>query len=125
MQVPTDAKGGDEPHHGESVDSNFRNGSITAVGVILGFSLGFLNQWASNPIAWSRVDIAAAVPIVLGIVMQGKALADLLSTRSLTVRHHDRAKVIFLVGLAFVGAGVAAALVLDILGLGPRTLVPR
>ncbi len=109
----------------ERISAEFRNGSITAVGVILGFSLGFLNQWASNPIAWSRVDIAAAVPIVLGILLQGKALADLLSARSLMARSYNRAKMFFLLGLAFVGVGVAAAMILDILGLGPRALVPR
>ena len=62
----------------ERIDATFRNGSITAVGIILGFSLSFLSQWASNPIAWSRVDIAAAVPLVFGIVLQAIALADLL-----------------------------------------------
>ena len=51
---------GDEPR----IDATFRNGSVTAVGIILGFSLGFLSQWASNPIAWSVVDIAAAAPII-------------------------------------------------------------
>jgi hypothetical protein len=32
-----------------------------------------LSQWAANPIAWSKVDIAAAIPIILGIMLQGKA----------------------------------------------------
>jgi len=44
----------------------FRNGSVTAVGIILGVSLGFLSQWATNPIAWSKLDIAAAIPIIVG-----------------------------------------------------------
>jgi hypothetical protein len=106
------------------IDATFRNGSVTAVGIILGFSLGFLSQWAANPIAWSRVDIMAAVPITLGIVLQGKAFADLLSVESLLVRNYDRAKNLFLAGLALVAAGVAVAILLDILGLGPRTLAP-
>jgi hypothetical protein len=121
MQEPlnSDPTGTDQE---ERIDANFRNGSITAVGIILGFSLGFLNQWASNPIAWSRVDIAAAVPIVVGIALQAKALADLLSIRSLIVVNYERARVIFLTGLALVAAGVGMAIMLDILGLGPRTL---
>ena len=121
MQEPlnSDPNGTDQE---ERIDANFRNGSITAVGIILGFSLGFLNQWASNPIAWSRVDIAAAVPIVVGIALQAKALADLLSIRSLIVVNYERARVIFLTGLALVAAGVGMAIMLDILGLGPRTL---
>jgi hypothetical protein len=40
------------------------------------------------------------------------------------VRNYERARTIFLVGLAFVGSGVAVAILLDILGLGPRTLSP-
>ena len=106
------------------IDATFRNGSVTAVGIILGFSLGFLSQWAANPIAWSKVDIAAAIPIVLGIMLQAKAFADLLSTASLFARNYERARAVFLLGLALVAAGIAVALLLDVLGLGPRTLAP-
>ena len=124
QQQPPDADPISDSARQQRIDATFRNGSITAVGIILGFSLGFLSQWASNPIAWSKVDIAAAVPIVLGIVLQGKALADLLSVDSLIVRNYDRARSIFLLGLALVAAGVAIAILTDILGLGPRTLSP-
>jgi hypothetical protein len=111
----------DEPR----IDSTFRNGSVTAVGIILGFSLSFLSQWASNPIAWSAVDILAATPIITGIGLQGKAFADLLSIRSLVLVNYDRARCTFLIGLGLVAGGVAIAILLDILGLGPRTLAPQ
>jgi hypothetical protein len=94
------------------------------VGIVIGFSLGFLSQWASNPISWSKVDIAAAIPIILGIALQGKAFADLLSIDSLVLAKYERARVVFLVDLSLVAAGVAIAILLDILGLGPRTLSP-
>lgn len=106
------------------IDATFRNGSITAVGIILGFSLSFLSQWASNPIAWSTVDIAAAVPIILGIALQAKALANLLSVRSLALANYERARMIFLAGLALIAAGIGVAIMLDIFGFGPRTLSP-
>jgi hypothetical protein len=108
----------------QRIDATFRNGSVTAVGIVLGFSLGFLSQWASNPIAWSRVDILAAIPLVAGIVLQGKAFADLLSIRSLILDNYERARVMFLGGLALVAIGIAVAMLLDMLGLGPRTLSP-
>jgi hypothetical protein len=117
----------EEPQRDEAdarIDATFRNGSVTAAGIILGFSLGFLSQWASNPIAWSKVDIAAAIPIIVGIMLQGKAFADFLSTASLVARNYERARKIFLLGLALVAAGIAVALLLDVLGLGPRTLAP-
>jgi hypothetical protein len=79
---------------------------------------------ASNPISWSKVDIAAAIPIILGIALQGKAFADLLSIDSLVLAKYERARVVFLVDLSLVAAGVAIAILLDILGLGPRTLSP-
>jgi hypothetical protein len=50
-------------HADERIDTNFGDGSVSAVGIILGFSLGFLSQWAANPIAWpiawSKIDIVA------------------------------------------------------------------
>jgi hypothetical protein len=106
------------------IDATFRNGSVTAVGIVIGFSLGFLSQWASNPISWSKVDIAAAIPIIFGIALQGKAFADLLSIDSLILANYERARLVFLVGLSLVAAGVAIAILLDIMGLGPRTLSP-
>jgi hypothetical protein len=124
MQEPVNKDSASDADKPERIDANFRNGSVTAVGIILGFSLGFLSQWASNPIAWSRVDIAAAIPIVVGTVLQGKAFADLLSTESLLIQNYRRAKNVFLMGLLLVAAGVAMAIMLDIFGLGPRTLAP-
>ncbi|WP_165448740.1 hypothetical protein [Rhizobium ruizarguesonis] len=39
------------------IETLFRNGTITVVGVVLSFSLGFLTQWASNPCqAKRRID---------------------------------------------------------------------
>jgi hypothetical protein len=124
MQEPerrSDRLDGSEPAR---IDPTFRNGSVTAVGIVIGFSLGFLSQWASNPISWSKVDIAAAIPIILGIALQGKAFADLLSIDSLILAKYERARMVFLIGLSLVAAGVAIAILLDILGLGPRTLSP-
>ena len=52
-------------HADERIDTNFSQ----RLGIILGFSLGFMSQWAANPIAWSKVDIVAAIPIVVGIIL--------------------------------------------------------
>ncbi|HXE69045.1 MAG TPA: hypothetical protein VN523_06775 [Hyphomicrobiaceae bacterium] len=89
---------------------------------MLGFSLGFLSQCAANPIAWSKVHIAAVIPIIVGIMLQGNACADLLATRSLFAHGYERVRKTFLLGLALVATGIAVALLLDVLGLGPRTL---
>ncbi|WP_326893035.1 hypothetical protein U8P73_29105 (plasmid) [Rhizobium beringeri] len=65
------------------IETLFRNGTITVVGVVLSFSLGFLTQWASNPIPWRLADLPTLVVIIMGIVFQLRSLALLLQTSSL------------------------------------------
>jgi len=55
----------------DRIEAVFRNGSITVVGVIVGFSLTFLTAWASNPLPWSLYDLYGIVPLVAGTGMQG------------------------------------------------------
>ena len=111
-----------EPEPGR-IQATFRNGSITTVGIVLGFSLSFVSAWASSPMPWSRSDLLVVVPMVLGIVLQVVAMAKLLSPRSLILAIHEQARVSFLAGVVLVAAGIAVALVLDVLGLGQRNLL--
>jgi hypothetical protein len=62
--------------------------------------------------------VLAALPIVAGIGLQGKAFADLLSIRSLVLRHYERARLTFLIGLTLVAMGVALAPCSTFLGWG-------
>jgi len=48
-----------------TIDATFRNGSMTAVGIILGFSLSFITGWGANPVPWQVVDLFAVVPLHL------------------------------------------------------------
>ena len=84
----------------ERIDATFRNGSLTAISVIVGFSLSFLNRWAAEPGAWEIYDLAAVAAIVVGIVLQISSLASLLSVRSLLLGNYARAVRLFLIGLA-------------------------
>ena len=106
----------------QTIDPTFRNGSITAVGIILGFSLGLLSQLGSDPVDLRLVDTVVAAPLVIGIFLQGKALIALLSVASLAVANYDRAKRNFLAGLALVALGIAASIMLDIMGFDTHTL---
>ena len=101
-----------------TIDSTFRNGSLTAVGVVVGFSLGFLSRWAGLPGSWERSDIFAVVAITLGIVLQIRALASLLSIQSLVLVRYNRAVRVFVAGLILVVLGVAAAIFADLIGYG-------
>ena len=112
---------GAEPRQA-TIDATFRNGSLTAIGVVVGFSLGFLSRWASTPGEWAHADLVAVAAITLGIAFQIKALADLLSRKSLAAARYDRSVRIFLTGLVLVATGVVLAIFTDILGFGAGVL---
>ncbi|MCG7392794.1 hypothetical protein MHY87_07745 [Microvirga sp. ACRRW] len=105
-----------------TIDSTFRNGSLTAIGVVVGFSLGFLSRWAGLPGDWEHADLIAVFAITLGIGLQIKALSDLLSIQSLQLVRYNRSVRIFIVGLILVAFGVTAALFADLLGFGSTAL---
>ena len=98
----------------DRIEILFRNGTITVVGIVVAFSLGFLTQWASNPIPWQQSHLVAVAPIILGIALQMKSLADLLRHDSLRRSVHDRAVRFFMVGLILTFVGVGAAILLDV-----------
>ena len=113
------------PSSDERIDATFRNGSITAVGILTGFSLGYVSQWVSDPSPWDLSDLFAVCPLILGIILQVMALAALLSASSLYLAHYNRAKTMFLVGLALTALGMTIAVGLDISGLGETDAQPH
>ncbi|WP_262028863.1 hypothetical protein [Microvirga sp. Mcv34] len=115
------AKEADEPVESEEpqrVDSTFRNGSITAIGVVVGFSLGFLSRWSAVPGEWTHSDLVSVALITVGLALQVKALADLLLVSSLQLKRYNRSIRFFLTGLILVGLGVVLAVFADLLGMG-------
>ena len=94
----------------KQIDSTFRNGSVTAIGVVLAFSLGFLNNWSSLPTAWIPEDLIAVALIAGGIAFQIWAMAGMLSVASLEVPVYQRIIRIFLIGLTLVALGVLMAI---------------
>jgi uncharacterized membrane protein YczE len=111
-----------EPEQPEKIESTFRSGSLTAVGIVLGFSLSFLSRWAANPNAWSRFDIIPLVLLATGIGLQLKAFSNLLSRDSLLVTRYDRTQRLFVIGLIIMTLGIGAALANDILGFSKQTM---
>ena len=53
-----------QPDGDERVEILFRNGTITVVGIVVAFSLGFLTHWAANPIPWQQSHLVAVAPII-------------------------------------------------------------
>jgi hypothetical protein len=105
-----------------SIHPQFRNGSLTAVSVLAGFSLSFLSRWAGTPGEWHAADLMAVTLIVVGSGLQIWALASMLFVSSLIAEKYTRAIRVFLAGLVFVALGIAAAILADIAGFGPSIL---
>lgn len=106
------------PQEPAKIEGIFRSGSITAISVVVGFSLGFLVRWSGLPGRWAGSDVFAVLGITLGVALQIKALVDLLSVKSVIVTHYERAIRIFVVGLVLVAIGVVAAIFAQIIGHG-------
>jgi hypothetical protein len=106
----------------ERVSPTFRNGSVTAIGVVLAFSLGFLNNWATIQAPWLPQDLGAVTLIAVGIGFQIWALARMLSIASLELPTHQRIVRIFLIGIFLVSLGVLLAISGDALNYSRKLL---
>jgi hypothetical protein len=101
-------------HDPNRIHEGFRSGSITAVGVLAGFSLTFLTAWSASPVPWKPADVIALVPLIVGLGLQLWSLMLLLDPSCLVLTHYRRATRFFLWGVVLTVLGVAAALAIDI-----------
>ncbi|HMN85461.1 MAG TPA: hypothetical protein PKA74_05690 [Bauldia sp.] len=97
----------------ERIEAVFRTGSITVVGFLVAFSLGFLTAWGANPVPWGARDLPPYGAIVVGLIFELIALALLLEPSSLEIRRYRIAIRIFFFGLVLVSIGVVLALAVD------------
>ncbi|WP_020178237.1 hypothetical protein [Methylopila sp. M107] len=104
----------------DRIDPTFRNGTITAFGIIVSFSLGFLSQWASSPGVWRLYDTPPALAIFIGAALQTRALALLLPVNGLEKRIYEKATKTFLIGMILTGCGVFGAVAADALSAVAR-----
>jgi len=104
------------------ISPEFRNGSLTAISVIVGFSLSFLSRWAGTPGKWHNADLFAVALIVFGSAAQIWSLGAMLFVSSMLAANYNQAIRIFLVGLGLVAVGVAVALLGEIFGTGQGIL---
>lgn len=100
------------------IDATFRNGSVTAIGIVTGFSLTFFVAWVNNPLPWEPVDAVAIVPLIIGVGLLVWSLASMLSPRSLELDFYLAARNRFLIGLVILAVGMACAIIIDLLRLG-------
>jgi 4-amino-4-deoxy-L-arabinose transferase-like glycosyltransferase len=101
----------------------YRQGLITAVTVLLGFSLAFLRFWGFEaPGEWTVRSLAAAGAIAGAIVLQLVALARALRVADDDEREFARTVRWLLASAILLLAGVGLALLIDsgVLGGRPR-----
>ena len=113
---------GDDAKPAERITELFRNGSLTAMSVIVGFSLSFLLRWAGSTGKWHNADLFAVALIVVGSAAQIWSLGAMLFLSAMLTANYQRAIRIFLVGLGLVAIGVALALLAEIFGIGQGIL---
>ncbi|WP_425374798.1 hypothetical protein [Mesorhizobium tamadayense] len=104
----------------ELIETIFRNGTITVLGILLAFSLGFVTHWAANPVPWRLYDLFAVAPILVGIALQMRALSMLLDISSLRRPIYERANRIFMSGLILTACGVGLAILLDVFAMSAK-----
>lgn len=95
------------------IDSTFRNGSLTAMGIVLGFSLGFTVQWATDDSPWMTTDYIEAIVLGIGVALQIKALAEMLEVNSLEIPVYQRSKNRFMLGLMVTALGIAVMIIIN------------
>lgn len=109
--------GGVERGPAQAIDPVFRNGSVTAIGVVAGFSLAFLANWTLSPGRWHGPALMAFVLLAFGIGFQIRALAGLLELSSLEQSRYERLVRRFVTGIYLTAAGVLLALLAEVTGL--------
>ena len=93
------------------VPSGYRQSVVTAITVILGFSMAFLRFWGiENPGEWTLTAVLAALFIAAGIALQLVALFRALDVRDEDLVHYRVTVRLFRAGVIIVIAGVVASI---------------
>jgi len=103
-----------DPKSIDSINETERNGSITGIGVVLGFSLIFTGQLTLSSGTWRQFKFLALGISGAGIVFQLLALLAILSLPLISKDIHRRAYIKFIVGVVVMLIGFAAHVSIDV-----------
>jgi hypothetical protein len=96
-----------QPSSESPVSDNFRSGSVTAIGIVVGFSLAFFSNWVFDDSPWTWWDVPAFLFMGVGVAYQIRALFLLLRPDSVERPRYLRTIAQFRVGLIVFASGVA------------------
>jgi hypothetical protein len=98
----------------------YREGFLTAITVLLGFSLAFVRFWGlETPGAWTAIQIVSALVIVVGTALQLLALFRSLRLADDEPAHYRVTVRVFLAGVIVVMLGVFVAIISEAQGSEP------
>jgi hypothetical protein len=98
----------------QPVGDEGKNGLITAIGIVLGFVLGFYTQWAFGEDPWRSEDIIPTLLYLCGIAVLIISLYNALIPYKQTVKHYERTVRIFILGVTLFGIAFLVSLVIEI-----------
>ena len=111
---------GPNQHMAEAqISETERSGSITALGVLLGFSIAILSEWSNRPGQWEPVG---AIPLFLygiSVALQVVALYRALQVPREIQADHRRTINLAVIGLVVMFVGFLSTIVIDVLGEAP------
>jgi len=96
-----------------------RSGSITALGVLLGFSITILGDWSNRPGKW---DLVGTIPLLLygsSVALQVVALYRALQIPREIREDHRRSINLAIIGLVVMFVGFLSTIIIDVLGEAP------
>ena len=97
----------------EYVSDNARNGLVTAVGIILGFTLAFIVQFCLSPGEWEGRDIPALIFLIIGTIILMACFYRALYPYKQKIHYYELTVKIFTLGAVPCSAiGVAFGIIL-------------
>ncbi|WP_395056372.1 hypothetical protein [Flavobacterium sp.] len=98
---------------------NYRQPMVTAIGIILGFVLGFTGKWATEPVAETQItDYIVILGLLLSIVLMITALFRILNNNFPTdtvALYYRKTLMIFITGLSLAFIGIIVSIFQTIL----------
>jgi threonine/homoserine/homoserine lactone efflux protein len=119
----TDGSTSKKPSVPDLISDTSRNGMITAIGIFLGFALGFIAPWSLNPSwsidpqheAWKWWDIITLLLVFGGIGVITCTLYRVLVPYEQPQERWQGHVLSFIIGILFVFGGLLWAIVVSIL----------
>ena len=88
-----------------------RSALVTAIGILLGFSLAFFERWITTPGGWAPHHIFPLAGLILGSVLMVISLYRALVPHDQSVRRYEHTVRLFVVSVVLVLAGFILAIV--------------